>query len=161
MVYKLLRVGFMLMVALSIGAANAQTKKPSQNATRFADSGATQQVLFGDYKGVRVDMTADEVHNKLGKPGMKVDDTEFYVFNERETVQVAYEKGKVIGISVDYLGGIGAPDYRNVVGPDITTRPDGSMYKLVRYDRLGFWVSYHKSANTPVTMVSVTIQKMM
>lgn len=112
-----------------------------------------------DYKGVRIGMTADEAHAKLGK-GLKVDEQEFYVFSDRETAQLVFDdSNKVTGISVDYLGGVGAPDYRTVVGPDINVKPDGSMYKMVRYDNLGFWVSYNRTADSSVIMVSITIQK--
>jgi hypothetical protein len=91
---------------------------------------------------------------------MRVDEQELYVLSEQETAQLLFDNSnKVIGISVDYLGGVGAPDYRTVVGPDINVKPDGSMYKLVRYDNLGFWVSYARTANTSVMMVSITIQK--
>jgi hypothetical protein len=106
-------------------------------------------------------MTAAEVRAKLGTNGMRVDDQEFYVLNDGETAQFGYDsQNRVAVISIDYLGGAGAPDYRSVVGAEITVKPDGSMYKMVRYDQLGFWVSYNRTANSSVVMVSITIQKM-
>jgi hypothetical protein len=60
-------------------------------------------------------------------------------------------------ISTDYLGGVGAPDYRTVVGTELETRPNGSKYKMVRYESDSFWVSYNQSGTT-VPMVTVTIQ---
>ena len=65
---------------------------------------------------------------------------------------------EVVCISIDYTGGVGAPDYRDVVGPEIDVRADGSMYKLVRYEKLGLWVSYNRTAAEP-GMVTITIQK--
>ena len=65
---------------------------------------------------------------------------------------------RVVAISVDYLaGGSGAPDYKDVIGEKVETRPDGSLYKLVRYEKAGFWVSYNRSAGN--SMVTITIQK--
>jgi hypothetical protein len=46
-----------------------------------------------------------------------------------------------------------------VFGSDFETKPDGSKYKLVRYPKAGYWVSYSKTAgDTPI--ITVTIQKL-
>lgn len=160
----MMRSVFLLAIVFSFTVVNVegQSRKPSTpRTTSLTDVAPTQQPLMTDYKGVRIGMTADEAHAKLGK-GMKVDNYEFYVFSDQETAQLLFDaSNQVIGISVDFLGGIGAPDYRSVVGPDINVKPDGSMYKMVRYDNLGFWVSYNRTANSSVVMVSITIQKRM
>lgn len=160
MIGNILRAVVALVIALLVAVIIAKAQTPrSPNSNAFRDSTTTQQPLFTDYKGIRIGMTAEEVQAKLGK-GMRIDEQEFFVFNERETLQIAYDKtNKVMGISVDFLGGVGAPDYTTVVGPDITVRPDGSMYKMVRYDQLGFWVSYNRTSKTSVAMVTITIQK--
>jgi hypothetical protein len=117
-----------------------------------------EQPLFSEYKGIRLGMTTDEVRAKLGNPAMKADDQDYYMFSEIESVQFAYDAAhKVVTISIDYTGA-GAPDYRNVVGPSIDQLPDGSLYKLVRYEAQGFWVSYSRTAGTNAT-VTITIQK--
>lgn len=163
MIGKLLKVAVLLAVALIVvlmsAATNGQTqRKPTASA--FKEPTTPQQALYTDYKGVRIGMTAAEVRAKFGQSGIRVDDQEFYVFNDRETAQVQYDAtDRVMGISVDYLGGVGAPDYRTVVGPDITVKPDGSMYKIVRYENLGFWVSYNKTGSSSIAMVTITIQK--
>jgi len=155
---------FMLLVAIVFSftfiVVEGQSRKPTKPAaTSLTNTTPTQQPLMTDYKGVRLGMTADEAHAKLGQ-GRRVDDQELYVLSDQEIAQLLFDgSNKVIGISVDYLGGVGAPDYRTVVGPDINVKPDGSMYKLVRYDNLGFWVSYNRTANSTITMVSITIQK--
>jgi hypothetical protein len=163
MVGKLLKLAVLIAVALIVVIASAQTNGQTprkQIAGAFSEPATPQQPLYKDYKGVRIGMTAAEVRTKLGQAGMRVDDQEFYVFNDRETAQFAYDTAnRVIGISVNYLGGIGAPDYRSVVGPDINVKPDGSMYKMVRYEQLGFWVSFSRTANNSVVMVTITIQK--
>ena len=62
-----------------------------------------------------------------------------------------------MAISVDYLGGSEAPDYKEVTGAQVETKPDGSLYKLGRYGQAGFWVSYNRS--TTNSMVTITIQQ--
>lgn len=149
-----------LALALSPHAFGQNAK--AKTATAFSARETAQQPLYSEYKGVRLGMTEQEVHAKLGQ-ALKVDESDFYVFSDHETAQIAYDKDhKVNAISIDWSGGVGAPDYRTVVGPDIDVRPDGSMYKIVHYNQLGFWVSYNKTGNnTTVTTVSVTIQKML
>ena len=44
------------------------------------------------------------------------------------------------------------------MGAELDTRPDGSVYKIIRYESLGFWVSYNRTAG-PNFIVTVTIQK--
>lgn len=159
MIGKVLRVTLAILIGMlvAIVIAKAQNSR-SQSGTAF-NNPATTQPLYSEYKGVRIGMTANEVQAKLGKAGMRVDEQEFYVISDQETVQIVYDKANAVeGISVDFLGGVGAPDYRAVVGPDITVKPDGSLYKMVRYEKLGFWVSYNRTANAVVT-VTITIQK--
>jgi outer membrane protein assembly factor BamE (lipoprotein component of BamABCDE complex) len=135
-------------------AASAQKPRAVTNAEPL-----TQQPLYSEYKGVRLGMTADEVRAKLGNPLLKDAELDYYVFSDSETAQIAYDANhKTKTISVDYAGGVGAPDFRNVVGTALNTRDDGSQYKVVRYESLGLWVSYNRSAG-PVMIVTITIQK--
>jgi hypothetical protein len=110
---------------------------------------------------VRLGMTAAEARAKLGEPAMKSNEQDFYVLSANETTQVAYDEfQKVVTISTDYAGGIGAPDYRTVVGDGmLLQKPDGSVFRMVQYKSEGMWVSYNKSAAT-VPVVTVTIQLM-
>jgi hypothetical protein len=146
---------------LVVPNAFSQTKNKIVNAFSTSDK-THQQPLYSDYKGVRIGMTEQEVHAKLGQ-GVQVDNSEFYMISDSETAQIAYDANrKVTAISVDYTGGVGAPDYKSVVGPDIETRADGSLYKIIHYDELGFWVSYNRTGrNNPVMTVSITIQKVL
>jgi len=122
---------------------------------------ANQQPLYNDYRGVRLGMTADETRAKLGEPMQKADDQDFYAFSEKETAQICYDAShQVVTISVDYIGaGSGAPDYKSIIGREIQTRPDGSLYQLVRYVKAGFWVSYNRTGG-PSPVVTVTLQKL-
>jgi len=118
-----------------------------------------QQPLYGEYRGVRLGLTAMDVRTKLGEPVMKSDEQDYFVISPSETVQVAYQAEKVVTISTDYTGGAGAPDYKSVVGDSLLQRPDGSMFSMVLHNAQGFWVTYNKSAST-VPVVTITIGKM-
>ena len=81
------------------------------------------------------------------------------MLSENETAQIVYDAAqKVITISVDYLGGIGAPDYKSVVGAELERTASGSLYRLVRYESFGYWASYHRTQGA-VQTVTVTLQK--
>jgi len=138
--------------------ANAQTQK-SRSASTNAHATANEP-RFAGYKGVKVGMTATDVHKLLGVPTQTVDDQDFYIVSENETVQVCYDKSEVVhAISIDYFGEMSkAPDYKDVVGAEVTTREDGSIWSLVRYEKYGFWVSYNRTAGTPAT-TTVTMQR--
>ena len=146
------------LLALVWGAnASAQTQRSKAKMVNAYAEGV-QQPLYREYRGVRLGMTTEEARAKLGEPALKADDQDFYVFSANETAQLAYNAAhKVVTISIDYTGGIGAPDHRTVVGADLQVEPDGSMYKLVRYEREGYWVSYNKSAGT-LSVVTITLQ---
>ena len=115
--------------------------------------------VYRAYRGVRLGMTATEVRAKFGEPVMKSNEQDFYIFSQNETTQIVYDSfQKVVTISTDYTGGVGAPEYTAVVGNGtLLQRPDGSLFRMVEYDSEGIWVSYNKSAST-VPVVTVTIQ---
>ena len=116
-----------------------------------------QQPVYREYHGVRLGMTATEVRTKLGEPVLKSDEQDFYVVTPNETTQIAYNTAqRVVMISTDYTGGVGAPDYKTVVGEGLLERPDGSLFRMVRYDAEHFWVSYNKSASV-APVVTITI----
>ena len=125
----------------------------------FKSEAATPQTSFREYRGVKLGMSADETRAKLGTPTIKYSDQDLFVMSENETAQIFYDSAqKVVTISVDYLGGIGAPDYKAVVGVELDTTANGSQHKLVRFVSLGFWVSYNRT-NGSVSNVTVTLQK--
>lgn len=145
----------LILFILAASVVNGQKARPAT-----ATVAATQQPLFSEYKGTRLGMTTEQVRAKLGEPTSKRDDQDYYVFSNTESAQFVYDAThKVITISVDYTGGE-IPDYRNVVGPSIDQMTDGALYKLVRYEAQGFWVSYNRTAGTP-PIVTITIQKIL
>ena len=149
-----------LIIWGSLTEALGQRARPVAAKRAQPSAQVVEQPLYRDYRGVQIGMTADEARQKLGAPREMGDTQDFYVFSEKETAQVFYDAAKkVTAISVDYLGeGSGAPDYKSVVGAEVERKADGSMYKLVRYPKSGYWVSYNRTAGETPT-VSVTIQK--
>jgi hypothetical protein len=116
--------------------------------------------IFAEFKGVRIGMTTDEARKKLGSPRDKSDEQDFYVFNDTQAVQVFYDKtAKVTAISIDYLSGAtGIPTPKEVLGSEADTKADGSVYKMVRYPKAGYWVSFSRTAGSSPT-TTVTMQK--
>ncbi|HEX5884326.1 MAG TPA: hypothetical protein VFY67_07255 [Pyrinomonadaceae bacterium] len=153
--FWLLNRALLVVISLTIfGVSFAQTTRKSNVAT------PAEEPVFLDYRGVKIGWLADEVRKKLGNPANKGEEQDFYVFGENETCQVLYDKAtnKVTAISVDFLSGASEViTPQQVFGADFDSKPDGSKYKLVRYPKAGYWVSYSRTAgDTPI--VTVTIQ---
>lgn len=133
---------------------------PSQ-AQRVRDAhapAADDEPAFNEFRGVRLGMTADEARKKLGDPKDKSDGQDFYMWGDKIAAQVLYKTSKVVTISIDFMAPDDAPSAKQVLGADVEAKADGSMYKLVRYTKAGYWVSYNRTAGDS-PLVSVTIQK--
>jgi hypothetical protein len=115
------------------------------------------------YKGVSIGMTAAQVREKLG--AAKSEDAEgfFYMFSDTETAQFMLDANKnVRTISVVFAAENAAPPtFADVFGKAAAAepKPDGSIYKMVRFEDAGYWVSYSRMAGDKA-MVIVTIQKL-
>lgn len=143
-----------VILLLLLGAlAKGQVRTPANSAQSHA-----QPARYREYRGVRLGMTATEVRAKLGEPILKSDEQDYFVMSSNETTQIGYDAAKKVStISTDYSGGVGAPDYRSVVGEILLIqRPDGSNFAMVMYESEHFWVTYNKSASA-VPVVTVTI----
>lgn len=119
--------------------------------------------LWQSYKGVAIGMTAAEVRTKLGAP--KSEDAEgfFYIFSETENAQFLLDGSKKVRtISVVFTAEHPtAPAFADVFGKtaELQAKPDGSIYKMVKYEDAGYWISYNRMAGEKA-MVIVMIQKM-
>ena len=156
--FWLLSRALLVVITLAFAAevSFAQTTRPRPNAV------PDEEPVFHEYRGVKIGWLADEVRKKLGSPANKGDEQDFYIFSDsKETAQIFYDKStsKVTAISVDFM--IGAREVitpQQVFGADFEAKPDGSKYKLVRYPKAGYWVSYSRTAgDSPI--ITVTIQQ--
>jgi hypothetical protein len=150
--------GFVL-VTITFLLSTAGVAQTTRKALNVAPD---ESPIFQEYRGVQIGWLADDVRKKLGNPADKGDEQDFYMFGEKETAQILYDKAthKVTAISVDFMNG--ATDVitpQQVFGADFETKADGSKHKLVRYPKAGYWVSYSRTAgDTPI--VTITIQKL-
>ena len=140
------------LLLLSSGSAPAQRK----GAPATEDDSA----VFKEYRGVQLGMTADEVRKKLGAPKDKGDEQDFFVFGETETAQIVYDPThKVVTISADFLStDASVPTAKQVLGSDLEAKADGSVYKMVRFTKAGYWLSYNRTGGAS-PMTSITLQK--
>jgi hypothetical protein len=142
-----LRALALLLVVLSSCAAAARAQDEPKEPP------------FHEFKGVCIGMSAQDARQKLGTPTEKSDVFDFYSLSEKQTVQVYYDAGKVSAIAVMFANaGADAISPRAIFGADIDAKPDGSMYKMVRYQKAGYFVAYSRTAGDS-PLVSVTMQK--
>lgn len=151
-ILSLLFVAAALLIAPS--STNAQVRKA---AAQTPSSGEEASASFKEYRGIQLGMLADEVRKKLGSPKDKGDEQDFYIFDETETAQIVYDKThKVVTISADFLKPILTA--KQVLGAEVEAKADGSVYKMVRYPKAGYWLSYNRTGgNSPLT--TITLQK--
>jgi hypothetical protein len=152
------RVATLLFVAAALCAFVAPSTTKAQRSKAQGDGESSP--LFSEFKGVRLGMSADEARKKLGSPRDKGDEIDIYQFNDNQGAQVYYDKAKtVMAISIDFASGAAdVPLPKNVVGAEPDARPDGSVFKMVRYPKAGYWVSYSKTAGASPT-ITITMQK--
>lgn len=160
------------LLALAAPGANAQESAPQTPPQPQTPAPATPQQtalavppadapLYTEFKRVKIGTARDEARKLLGTPQQKDDAQDFYLFSERERARVYYdEKGLVSAVIVTYVGkSAGAPTPQAVLGEEVDAKHDGSMYKLVQYPKVGYWVAYSRTAgDDPLTII--TMQKM-
>ena len=131
----------------------------AQGAAPQADREKAEEPPFHEYKGVRLGMTAVEARKKLGNPTDKGDKQDYYALNDKESCEVYYDDAKVVyAVKITYLGGDSIPAPKNVLGIEADSKQDGSLYKMMRFSKVGYWVSYMRTAgDSPMTLI--TLQK--
>jgi hypothetical protein len=143
-------LALLLLAALALSAPRASAQDKQDKA---------EEPPFHEYKGVHIGMTTDEARKKLGSPTDKGDKQDSYVFNDKESCQVYYDDTKkVYAVAITFLGGNAIPLPKSVLGTEADSKPDGALYKLIRFPKVGYWVSYTRTAgDEPMTLI--TMQK--
>ncbi len=145
----------LLLVCCSAGSVNAQGRKASPAAPATPEDASP---AFNEYRGVQLGMVSDDVRKKLGAPKDKGEEQDFWVFEE-EMAQVVYDKThKVITISADFTNASKAITAKQVFGADVEAKADGSVYKMVRYTKAGYWLSYNRTSGAS-PLITITLQK--
>jgi hypothetical protein len=155
---ELLLIAAAALVAVMLFAA-AHAQKPAQRQAALAGA-QVEQPRYTEYRGVRIGMTADQVRQKLGTPKETAERQDFFVFSEAESAQVFYDARQVAtAVSANYLGEqSGAPTPEKIFGSPVEAKPDGSIYKMVRYPQAGYFVVYSRTAGDQ-PLVVVVMQK--
>ncbi|MBK6749626.1 MAG: hypothetical protein KA956_05340 [Pyrinomonadaceae bacterium] len=120
----------------------------------------TERTPFSSYKGVSIGIPIENARAILGNPKEKADKQDFYLFSENESMQVFYEDGKTVtAIMMTFVGAIElAPTAKDVFGEEVAASEDGSFFKMMRYPKAGFWISYSHAA-TADKMINIAMQK--
>jgi hypothetical protein len=144
------------LVLIGLAPINSRAQRTRASALDEPEN----RPAFSDFKGVRIGMLAEEARKKLGSARDKTDEQDLYVYNDTQVVQVFYDKkSSVTAISIDYMAGASdIPSARDVLGTEAAAKPDGSIYKMLRYPKAGYWVSYSRTAGNETT-TTVTMQK--
>ena len=154
--------GYLNFVTLLVASAGVLLALNNSNAQRRAtgQTASDESPLFQAYRGIQLGMEADEVRKKLGDPKDKGDEQDFFVFNDTETAQIVYDKmHKVVTISADFLApGTDVPTAKQVFGSEVEAKSDGSIYKMVRFTKAGYWLSYNRTSGAS-PLITVTLQK--
>lgn len=133
----------------------------SQNAAEDQIPATTTVTPYvHDLRGISIGMEPDEVLEKLGKPRVSDNAGMLFSFSNKEMVQIGIgPKGKVRTIALIFEKSTeDTPDLEDIFGPtaEATVNEDGSVYKMVRYEKQGFWLAYNRSGGkTPMTTVTM------
>ncbi len=119
-----------------------------------------ETVVFAGYRGISIGMTAQAVRAKLDDPKEKSDALDLYIFSDDESAQFFYDDAKKVNaIMITYTDNLEkALTPKAIFGEDAEARPDGSIFKMVRYPKAGFWISYNRSAGDDA-VISIAVQK--
>jgi hypothetical protein len=149
------------LAALALPSA-AQAQKAEQKPAQAAPPASQlEEPRYREYRGVRLGMTAAAVQAVLGTPKESEGRQEFYAVSALEMAQVFYDAQRnVWGVTVSYLGGhSSAPTPEQIFGGPVEAKPDGSIYKMVRYEGAGYYVAYSRDAGD-APFVTVVMQKL-
>lgn len=153
----LVTAGSFFTTADAAHRTSPESTVPSPGATPAPAEGKA----LGGYKGVAIGAATDAVRLKLGEPKEKTAEQDLYLFSENESAQFYYNAGRsVTAIMITYTGKLtGAPTARDVLGEDAAAKPDGSVFKMVRFPKAGYWISYNRSGGSDA-IISIAIQKL-
>ena len=113
---------------------------------------------FKNYKGVEIGMKTEVVRQKLGDPKESTDTDDSFKVTDHELAQVYYDADhKVTAITITYDKNLeNAPTPKAVFGEDGEVKPDGGIFKMMRFPEAGFFISYTKTGgDDPIIMIAI------
>lgn len=162
-VFALLTVAALALLSVAgFAQTPARRPQPAPAAQPVLPAAQIPEPLYREYRGVQIGMSKEQVRQKIGTPGDISERQDFYTLSGVESAQVFYDaQARVMAVSVNYLGeGSGAPAPEKVFGAAVQSNDDGSIYKLVRYERAGYLIVYSRSGGDAPPLVTVTMQKL-
>jgi hypothetical protein len=155
-----IRVFTLLFAVACLAVIFTSTSAQTVRKGAAAAAAAEETAAFKEYRGVALGMSADEVRKKLGSPKDKGDEQDFFVFNDTETAQIVYDQThRVVTISADFMtSGDQVPSAKQVFGSDVQAKPDGSIYRMIRFPKSGYWLSFNRTGGT-TPLTTITLQK--
>jgi cytoskeletal protein RodZ len=143
--------------------ATSQTTKTSQTTgTQAAQTQTTSapadEPLYSEFKGVRIGTSQIEARKRLGNPEVKSKEMDIFSFSDKQRARVAYDaNGNAVAVVVTYIGkNADAPAPKSILGTDADSKPDGSLYKMLRFPKAGYWVSYTRTpGDDPMTVIAI------
>jgi hypothetical protein len=143
----------LMFFCVLISHANAQTNAAKKD----------NLPVWQNYKGVFIGMTATEARAKLGNPKSEDASGIYYNFSDTETAEIMLDGEKKVRAIMTMFSEEhqNPPKFESVFGKTATAepKPDGSIYKLVRFTDAGYWVSYSRLAGEKA-LVIIMIQKL-
>lgn len=150
---------FLLSILFADGSRDrVLVENTSAAVARPTPATSAAKPLLSDFRGVTIGMSMTDARAKLGKAKETSDQEDFYRISEGETVQIVYADDKTVkGISATFLGAnLKPPTPKDLFGTDVEAAADGAINKMVKYPKLGYWVSYIKTGGAgPMVMVTI------
>lgn len=145
-------------LVIAIGSSAAAERGTSPTAAPTPPAAAAP--VFANYKNVAIGAKADDVRLKLGEPKDKSNEMDLYVFSEMESAQFYYDAAHLVtAIMITYSGDLKlAPSPKAVFGEEVPLKEDGSLFKMVRYPKAGFLISYNRGGGSDA-VISIAMQK--
>jgi len=161
---SLLTCGLAIILLFSIAAFAQSSDMPRTTAESSVANTANVilQPRTAEYRSIKIGTTSEEVRNKLGKATIDDKDGFYYRFSDEEFAQIRLDPENNVRLIAVTYSGKNAPKVTDVFGNKVKveTKPDGSIYKLVRYPNAGYWLAYSSTASENPT-ITVTMQELM
>ncbi|MBC7898628.1 MAG: hypothetical protein H7070_01125 [Saprospiraceae bacterium] len=151
-------IGGLMLIWVFAAAGNAQ-------AVASATKKSASAPVLKNYPELKVGTAVGDVREKLGKAKIDDDDGLYYEISDNEIMQIRVDADKKLrAVSITYSSGHKSmPKFADVFGSSdgeaAATKPDGSIYRLVRYPDAGYWLAFSRTAGEDPS-VTVTMQKL-